>query len=144
MKTISILFSENRDIFVLIIKKWQERLAAGLYWSDDNIKIFNNCNSSKFTSSFFFFCASKCLFRFFIYLTPIYLNCNTVLIYFPFLHRRSLLFNERIWYWITFFQLESRCSNCNHFCQPYKTERCKVQEPSCLIPSNWCSQSLSF
>ena len=49
--------------------------------------------------------------------------------YFPFLQPRSLLFNERIRYCITFSQLESRWINCNHFCQPYKTEgyNCKNQ-----------------
>ena len=66
----------------LIFKKGQERLVAGLYWSHDNTKKFkarlvfvstakmdNDHNSSKITS-FFFFYASNCLFRVFIYLTP--------------------------------------------------------------------------
>ena len=83
---------------------------------------------------FCFFCTSNCLFRVFIYLTPLLPSFCTVLIYFPFLHPRSLLFNEKTWYCLTFFQLVGRCSNCNHFYQPYKTEGYKVQEP------NSCSQ----
>ena len=71
-----------------------------------------------------------------------FLYC-TVLIYFPFFHPRFLLWIKRIWYYITFFQLEDRCSNCNHFYWPHKTERCKCKNRGTLS-SKWCPQSLSF
>ena len=82
----------NQDIFFgklgtfLILKKGQERLlptSCQSVLTDDNIKKFNarllfvstakmdnNYSFSKFTSSVFFFYASNCLLRVFIYLTP--------------------------------------------------------------------------
>ena len=61
----------------------------------------------------------------------------TVLIYFLFFHGRSLVFNERIWYCITFFRFR-RPLQQHHFYKPYKTEGCK-----CKNRANWFPQSLS-
>ena len=58
------------------------------------------------------------------------LNCfNLLLIY---------VFNERIWYCITFFRFR-RPLQQHHFYKPYKTEGCK-----CKNRANWFPQSLSF
>ena len=156
----------NQDIFFVklghfffIFKKGRRdffQLVAGLYWSIDNTK--------KLTLGFylqipqkwiaitirqsslllFFFCASNCLFRVFIYLTPIsFISLTVLFLFLSFLHPKSLLFNERIWYCITFSQLEGRCNNCNPFYEPYNTEGCKCKNRAAL-PSNWYPQSLYF
>ena len=114
------------------------------YWFDENAKILtlgfemdSNYRSSKLTS-FFFIGASNCLFKVFIYLIPFELIFHLL----PFLHCFNLLslssskifdFHERIWYCITFFQLEGRCSNCNHFYKSCKTERCKCKNRAELL-----------
>ena len=108
----------------------------------------SNYCSSELTSSFFFFCVRNRLLRVFIYLIYFFIYLLYFFIYLPFesifplllllycsnllsisSSIRSLDFNERIWCCITFFQLEGRCSNCNHFYQPNKTEghKCKNQ-----------------
>ena len=164
-------FRQNHDIldirwiFALQRRKlWQNLLFDGRNmkawcWFDDNIKKFDtrllfvsttkmdsNYNSSKLASSFF--PASNCLFRVLIYLTPFELIFHLLLLLYCSIlisisSSKVLLFNERIWYRIAFFQLEGRCRNCNRFYQPYKTEGCRGKNWVAL-PSNWSPQSLSF
>ena len=111
-----------------------------------NAKMNSNYCSSELTSSFFFFYVRNRLLRVFIYLIYFLIYLLYFFIYLPFesifllllllycsnllsisSSIRSLDFNERIWCCITFFQLEGRCSNCNHFYQPYKTKGCKCK-----------------
>ena len=108
----------------------------------------DNYSSSKLTSSFFHLCWYLLVQSFDLYLTlfesifsllPL-LYCSNL---FSVSSTKVFAFSWKNLMLNNFFQLEGRCSNCNYFYQPNKTEGFKRQHLAALL-SNWCPQSLSF
>ena len=116
MKTIRPFFPRNLGQFFFIFKKghWRPFTASCasvlIWWKHKKLNAKWITITAPHGSLLFFSFAPVivCLVSLFTW-TPLnqyflYFPCCTVLIYFPFLHRRSLVFNERIWYCVIFFQ----------------------------------------
>ena len=143
MKTIRTFFRKRGAIFSKKRKKGFFPLVAGLYCSDGNTKKFNAGLLFESTAKWITvtILQSSILLSFALVIVQslyllnpylLYFLYCTVLIYFPFLHPKSLLFNEKNLILHNFFSIGRSLQQLQPFLSIIQGWGVQVQEPSCF------------